>query len=106
MYAYVQDVPIGEDLYREIRKALGDEPLDGMLVHVVLKREDGLLRYVDVWESKEACERAFETRIHPAVYGVFKAAKFRPAGEPKREEMSALEVAFGRHTQHVVSAPR
>jgi hypothetical protein len=104
MYAYVQDVPITKDLYREIRKALGDEPLDGMLVHVVLEREDGLLRYIDVWESKEACAAAFEKKIHPAVYSVFKAAKFRPAGEPTRVEMPALEVAFGRHTDHVVTA--
>jgi hypothetical protein len=103
MYAFVQDVPITEELYAKIRKALGDEPLDGQLVHVVLERENGHLRYVDVWESKEACDAAFEKRIHPVVFKVFKEANFRPAGEPTRTEMPALEVAFGKHTQHVVS---
>lgn len=102
MYAYTQDVPIGQDLYAKIRKALGDEPLAGMLVHVVLERENGHLRYIDVWESKEACDAAFEKRIHPAVYSVFKEAKFRPTSEPTRVEMPALEVAFGHHTKHVV----
>jgi predicted urease superfamily metal-dependent hydrolase len=95
MYAFIQDVPITEELYAKIRAALGSEPLPGQIVHVVLKREDGLLRYVDVWESKQACDAAFETRVHPAVYSVFREAKFRPAGEPKREEMAAIEVAFG-----------
>lgn len=96
MYAFIQDVPIGEDLYVKIRKALGDEPFEGLLVHVVLGREDGKLRYVDVWESKEACDMAFEKRIHPAISSVFREAKFRPAaGEPGRQEMPALEIAFG-----------
>jgi len=95
MYAFIQDVPIGEDLYVKIRKALGDEPLEGLLVHVVLSREDGKLRYVDVWESKEACDAMFEKRIHPAVFSVFREAKFRPAGEPARQEMPAVEIAFG-----------
>ena len=106
MYAFTQDVPVTKDIYLDIRKALGDEPLDGQLVHIVVERDDGLLRYIDVWESKEACDAAFEKRIHPAVFGVLKARNFRPASEPKRTEMPALEVAFGRNTRSVVSAQR
>jgi hypothetical protein len=95
MYAYIQDVPIGEDLYHKIRERLGHAPLPGLIVHVVLRREDGLLRYVDVWESRAACDAAFAEHIHPAVYAVFQEAKFRPAGEPGRQELAAVEVAFG-----------
>ena len=104
MYAFIQDVPITEELYAKIRTALGSEPIAGQIVHIVLKREDGLLRYVDVWESKEACDVAFEARIHPAVYSVFKEAKFRPAGEPTRQEMAAVEVAFGAGRGAIASA--
>lgn len=95
MYAFTQDVPIDEAMYAKIAKNMGTEPLPGLLVHVVLKRENGQLRYIDVWESKEACDAAFEKRIHPAVFAAFKEAKFRPSGEPMREEVSAVEVLLG-----------
>jgi hypothetical protein len=92
MYAYTQDVPIGEELYAKIRANLGTEPLPGLLVHIVVRRDGGLLRYIDVWESKEACDAAFEKFIHPAVYAAFKEAKFRPPGEPRRDEVSIVEL--------------
>ena len=90
-YAYEQDVPIGEDVYRRIMDRLGPAPLEGLLVHLVLRIPDGTLRYVDVWESKEACDRAFETRIHPAVRETFQKIGFRPSGEPHRHEIELVE---------------
>ena len=95
MYAFVQDVPIGEELYAKIRERMGSEPLEGLVSHVVLRRDDGKLRYVDVWESKEACDAAFEKRIHPAVIAVFREAGFRPSGEPKRDDKTVLDVLLG-----------
>ncbi len=95
MYAYVQDVPIREDIYAKIADKLGSEPLEGLLVHTVLRKEDGTLRYVDIWESKEACDAAFAKRIHPAVFAVFKEVGFRPTGEPRRDEVAVVEVRFG-----------
>jgi hypothetical protein len=95
MHAFIQDVPIGEDLYGKIRENLGSEPLEGLIVHLVVRRPDGLLRYIDVWESKEACDATFEKRIHPAVFAAFKEAKFRPAGEPTRDRIEIVDVHFG-----------
>ena len=95
MYAFIQDVPINDELYAQIRANLGSEPLPGLLVHLVVRREDGLLRYIDVWETKEACNETFEKRIHPAVFAAFKAAKFRPSGEPSRTEMTAVDLMLG-----------
>ncbi|HEY6036764.1 MAG TPA: hypothetical protein VIV58_20945 [Kofleriaceae bacterium] len=95
MYAFIQDVPINEALYAQIRANLGSEPLPGLLVHLVVRREDGLLRYIDVWESKEACSETFEKRIHPAVFAAFKEAKFRPSGEPPRVEASVVDLMLG-----------
>ena len=95
MHAFTQDVPIKEDLYRKISANLGSEPMDGLIVHLVVRRPDGLLRYIDVWESKEACDAVFEKRIHPAVYAAFKEAQFRPAGEPTRDSIEVVEVRLG-----------
>lgn len=81
VYAYEQDVPIGEELYHRIIDRIGPEPLAGSLLHLCVRRPDGGLRYIDVWESEEACVRAFDERIHPAVDEAF--AGNRPDGEPE-----------------------
>jgi hypothetical protein len=80
VYAYIQDVPIEEDLYRLIIDKIGPEPFAGGLLHLCVREADGKLRYIDVWESEEACTRAFEERIHPAVNAAFGGQ--RPAQEP------------------------
>jgi hypothetical protein len=92
LYSYDQDVPIGEDVYAKIKQKLGPEPLAGLLVHMVIKRPNGQLRYIDVWESEAQCARAFEERIHPAVFAVFQELGFRPEGEPIKNALDVLEV--------------
>lgn len=89
VYAYTQDVPIDTDLYRRIVDELGPEPLAGNLLHLCVRRPDGGLRYVDVWESREHCARAFEERIHPAVDRAFGGA--RPGREPVVEHLEVLD---------------
>lgn len=91
-YAFEQEVPIGEEVYRRIMERLGPAPLEGQLMHLVVRNGDGKLRYVDVWTSKEACDRAFEERIHPAVRAAFEELRVRPAGEPKRHELSFVDL--------------
>jgi hypothetical protein len=88
VYAYIQDVPIGEDLYRRIIDKLGPEPLPGQLLHLCVRQPDGRLRYIDVWDSEEACSRAFEERIHPAVDAAFGGN--RPAIEPTVQRLDVL----------------
>ena len=91
VYAYVQDVPIDETLYRRITAELGPEPLAGSLLHLCVRRPDGGLRYIDVWESKEACTKAFDERIHPAVDAAFGGS--RPGTEPTVERLDVLHAA-------------
>jgi hypothetical protein len=88
VYAFTQDVPIGEELYRRIIDEIGPQPLAGQLLHLCVRRPDGGLRYIDVWESKEACARAFDDRIHPAVDAAFGGN--RPAGEPIVADLDVL----------------
>lgn len=88
VYAYIQDVPIEEDLYRTIIGNIGPEPLPGQLLHLCVRQPDGRLRYIDVWESEEACTRAFEERIHPAVNAAFDG--HRPSTEPVVHRLDVL----------------
>jgi hypothetical protein len=93
-YTYTQDVPIDEAMYRKIVERLGPAPIAGQIFHLVVRRSGGL-RYVDVWESEEACQRAFDERIHPAVYRVFSEAGFVPSGEPVKELLDVVDVICG-----------
>ena len=88
VYAYIQDVPIGEDLYRRIIDRLGPEPVAGQLLHLCLREPEGRLRYIEVWESKEACAQAFQDRIHPAVDAAFGGN--RPGTEPTVNRLDVL----------------
>jgi hypothetical protein len=91
VYAYTQDVPIGADVYRRIIDKIGPEPLAGGLLHLCVREPDGRLRYIDVWESEEACARAFEERIHPAVDAAFGGE--RPAEEPVVHRLDVLHAS-------------
>lgn len=92
VYAFVQDVPIDMRIYERIKAGLGDTLPDGLVVHVVQQTEQGL-RYLDVWESEEACDRFTEGRLHPVVGRVLAEAGFRPpAGEPPRQRIDVREV--------------
>lgn len=69
-YAFTQDVPIDAAFYGRIAAALGDAPPDGLVVHLAVERAEGGLRYIDVWESQEHCDRFVEERLHPVVHGL------------------------------------
>jgi heme-degrading monooxygenase HmoA len=91
-YGWMQDVPITMEMYQQIRAELGTEAPGEMIVHVVSQTERGL-RYVSVWESKEAWERFRDARLHPAVGRVFARNSFQPpAGEPPMQELDVREV--------------
>lgn len=88
VYAYIQNVPIGEDLYRRIVDNLGDEPLAGQILHLCIRQPGGALQYIEVWESEEACSKAFDDRIHPAVDTAFGGN--RPGTEPTVHPLDIL----------------
>jgi hypothetical protein len=89
-YAWVQDLPITLEVYREIVAELGDAPA-GLIVHVARVMENGHLQYLDVWESEAACERFTLERLHPVVGRAIHRHQLRiEGGEPPRH---AIEVA-------------
>ena len=95
-HAFEQSVPLSAAVYAKVRERLGSEPLDGLVVHVVVQAPDSSIRYVDVWKSKEACDRAFRERIHPAVQAVLQETGFQPSGEPKQLPIDVIDVLIGK----------
>jgi hypothetical protein len=89
VYAFIQDVPIGEELYRRIMEKLGPEPVAGSLLHLCIRNDDGSLRYIEVWESEAACAAAFDGRIHEAVDAAF--GGHRPAVEPEVHVLDVID---------------
>ena len=90
VYAFIQDVPVTEAQYRRITESLGPDPLEGLLMHLCVRRDDGGLRYIDVWESIDSCTRAFDNRIHAAVDEAFSGR--RPSLEPEMKTLEVLDI--------------
>lgn len=67
-YAFTQDVPIDAAFYARITDGLGPEVPEGLILHVAVENAGGGLRYIDLWESEEACDRFTDERLHPVVH--------------------------------------
>ncbi|MFN8084326.1 MAG: hypothetical protein U0Q14_08880 [Dermatophilaceae bacterium] len=93
-YAWTQDVPIDARTYAEITARMGNTPMAGLVVHLAMEREDGSIHYLDVWQTKQEHDQAFETVVHPAVHPVLAEHGIRPAGEPPRTPITVLDVRF------------
>ncbi len=68
-YAFVTDVPAPIEFYDALhaeigRRTVGDP--DGLLVHVG-RQTGGGFQIIEVWESKESCERYDAEVVGPAV---------------------------------------
>ena len=90
-FAFTQDVPINSAIYEKISKALGPEMPPGLLLHTAIKLEKGL-RYLDVWESKEAYSAFVETTLHPVVFGILRESGIEPPEEPPIVELEVIEL--------------
>jgi hypothetical protein len=67
MYAQIHDAPATPDMHHRVLELLGDGPFPGLVTHVALQRPEGGLRFVDVWESREAFEAFRDAHLSPAV---------------------------------------
>ena len=95
MYAWSQNVPINEPIYRDVTARMGEAKMPGLLVHLAIRLEDGTLRYIDVWESEQACDDAFAAVIHPAVHGMATERGVNlPSSEPPRTPLDVIEVRY------------
>ena len=66
-------------------------PANGCILHAVI-RIDGGLRYIDIWEFREACDRFLEERVHPVLQAAFIAAGAALPQEPDRTEVELIDL--------------
>ena len=106
-YAFTQDVPIDATTYGRIVAGLGEDPPEGLLVHLAVERPEGGLRYIDVWESEAQCDRFAEERLHPVVHGMLREVfgdQLPP--EPERVPITVLDVWAGASAGHSLAVRR
>ena len=65
-YVVITEFDADWDTHLRIDAAIGDGPIDGLIVHTAGRSEAGT-RVVDVWQSKEQADRFFTERIVPAL---------------------------------------
>lgn len=94
-YACSYEVPASIEMYREVRRLIGDAPASGMLAHLVVRNESGL-RHLEVWESEDDCHRFREERVVPAVHTVLRAAGLtQMPPESLLEQLELVDVQLG-----------
>ena len=118
-YAFTRDVPVDEGHYAEVRAELraatGGGTPEGLVVHLVVRRRGGGLRYIDVWDSEAHWRRFHDECIGPAVRKVMAARRMtRPADSPPYQPMELIDIWVpasahqepGREVPRAGSAPR
>lgn len=93
-YAWTQDLPIDAAAYADITTRMADARMPGLVVHVAIEEDDGRMRYLDVWSSKEEHDAAMEQVVHPAVGPVLADRGIQVAGEPPRNPVKVIDVRF------------
>jgi hypothetical protein len=68
-YAYIRKAPFDLETHRAVRKQVGPEAPDGLLVHLVFQRGEEL-EFIDVWDTEHDWERFWSERLGPAVQAV------------------------------------
>jgi len=94
-YACSYEVPATEEMYREVRRLIGDDKPDGLVAHVVVRSETGL-RHLEVWDSEGSWTRFHDDRVEPAVHEDLKAAGFTEMPpDPPVEQLDLVDVWLG-----------
>lgn len=94
-YALQYDVPATEQMYRQVKTAIGDEKPKGLVAHLVVQTDRGL-RHIGVWDSEEDWQRFHDERSEPAVHAVLTAAGFTDMPpDPPVEELTLIDVWIG-----------
>ena len=85
-YGVIIDIPAPVEVYDKVHAELQRRitgPLDGFLLHVARPTAAGF-QVIEVWETKEQCDRYNEEYVGPAIQQLF--GDEGPAPEPVAEE--------------------
>jgi hypothetical protein len=88
---------VTEEMFDAVNEKLGRDVPEGGIVHTAGRDDNGLMRVVDVWESREALERFENERLRPAIAEVMSGMGLNPdqAPRPKQTIYEAREVMLG-----------
>jgi hypothetical protein len=94
-YAFTQDMPLRKDMYTSVSDQLGDDPPQGLIVHLAFETATGM-RVVDLWESEEDFDRFTEQRLRPVMDKTLQAAGVtrESLGTSDEEDLKPVEI-FG-----------
>jgi hypothetical protein len=81
-WGFISELPISREQYDRLNGGIAQDP-EGLILHTSSEKDDGTMRIVDVWESKEAYERFEQETLMPAIGSMAAQA---PEGPPPREE--------------------
>jgi hypothetical protein len=95
-YALTYDVPINAETYARIKDGLGPERPDGLIAHLAWRTDAGL-RYVDVWQSKDAYAAFVEERLHPVVHALLEEVLGFVPPEPPHTDLDLIDAWTERH---------
>jgi hypothetical protein len=94
-YACSYEVPATIEMYREVRRLIGDDKPDGLVAHVVVRSDRGL-RHLEVWDTEDAWTRFHAQRVEPAVHTVLSAAGLTEMPpDPPVDELELVDVWLG-----------
>jgi hypothetical protein len=85
----MRKAPFDIETHRAVRERLGGQVPQGLLVHLVFQRDEGL-EFLDVWESAEDWERFQSEQLGPAVAAV--RSDQRIGGAPTAVASTPIEV--------------
>jgi hypothetical protein len=77
--------------YENVRRAIGDDPPEGLVYHAAGEVEGGRWQSVSIWESEEHFDRFREQRLEPAVSQAL-GDEVLSAGPPPSESFETKDV--------------
>ena len=94
-YACSYEVPASVEMYREVRRLIGDDTPTGMIAHIVVQTDQGL-RHLEVWDSEGAWTEFQHQRVEPAVHSVLRAVGFTEMPpDPPVLQLDVVDVWLG-----------
>jgi hypothetical protein len=96
-YGVMVSVPAPVEVYQathaEILRAVGDAPSEGLIIHFARQTSQGF-QVVEVWQSKEQCDR-FNRQVVMPIVERLSAGRPTPPAPPVVEEFDVLGLLTG-----------
>ena len=99
-HAFTYEVPITAEIYAQIKEGIGPQRPPGLIAHLAYRTESGL-RYVEVWQTKDAWEAFQHDRLHPVVHPLLQDMLGFVPPEPPRTVLNIVDAWTAEHAQAI-----